>query len=243
MLKHIIMISYAPNFEDVLISRCFVDPGYYAEIGAVNPITDSVNHWAYGQGWRGVNMVPETAIEAWRAIRPADDNRIIGDALANLAVLHVLRLGSFEPDASAYLAWRPALLIQPHAMPAPAGYVHLYFDAISDFYGRADQAAALASCFTVPVSRLDQFTQPDRKALALGAMMIDYAEKLIPITTQRDALLNRIREIEAEAAALRPRAHALDQLSLHLQWPGGPRALAPLLPVARMVRRLTRVAR
>ncbi|MFZ4071373.1 MAG: FkbM family methyltransferase [Caulobacterales bacterium] len=52
------MISYAQNFEDVLLNRCFdgQQQGYYIDIGAGHPIQDSVTYWFYRRGWTGINV-------------------------------------------------------------------------------------------------------------------------------------------------------------------------------------------
>jgi FkbM family methyltransferase len=53
-------ISYAQNFEDVLLKRCFghLDSGFYIDIGADDPIIDSVTKSFYDHGWSGINIDP-----------------------------------------------------------------------------------------------------------------------------------------------------------------------------------------
>ncbi|MGH6856535.1 MAG: FkbM family methyltransferase [Methylocella sp.] len=54
------MISYAQNFEDVMIARLF-DAGYrgfYVDIGAARPDLHSVTRHFYDQGWSGINVEP-----------------------------------------------------------------------------------------------------------------------------------------------------------------------------------------
>ncbi len=54
------MISYAQNFEDVMIARLF-DAGYrgfYVDIGAAHPDFLSVTRHFYDQGWSGTNVEP-----------------------------------------------------------------------------------------------------------------------------------------------------------------------------------------
>jgi FkbM family methyltransferase len=54
------MISYAQNFEDVMIARLF-DPhyhGFYVDIGAAHPDFLSVTHHFYDLGWSGINVEP-----------------------------------------------------------------------------------------------------------------------------------------------------------------------------------------
>lgn len=69
------MISYAQNFEDVILWRAFkgVDKGTYLDIGAHDPVVDSVSKAFYDAGWRGVNVEPEPqAAEKLRQARPDD---------------------------------------------------------------------------------------------------------------------------------------------------------------------------
>jgi FkbM family methyltransferase len=54
------IVSYAQNFEDVLLWRALqhVRHGVYVDIGAQDPIIDSVSRAFYEQGWRGVHVEP-----------------------------------------------------------------------------------------------------------------------------------------------------------------------------------------
>lgn len=54
------MISYAQNFEDVLLRRALhdVERGFYVDVGAQHPTVDSVTYHFYKQGWRGINVEP-----------------------------------------------------------------------------------------------------------------------------------------------------------------------------------------
>lgn len=53
-------ISYAQNFEDVLLWRVLkhVERGFYIDIGAQDPNVFSVSRAFYEQGWRGVHVEP-----------------------------------------------------------------------------------------------------------------------------------------------------------------------------------------
>ncbi|MDJ0530970.1 MAG: FkbM family methyltransferase [Xenococcaceae cyanobacterium MO_207.B15] len=53
-------ISYAQNFEDVMLNRVFSGqkPGFYIDIGAHHPVLDSVTKAFYERGWRGINIEP-----------------------------------------------------------------------------------------------------------------------------------------------------------------------------------------
>ena len=69
------MISYAQNGEDVVLARLFAGrtDGRYVDVGAGDPVTDSVTKHFYDLGWRGINIepIPSTAA-ALRAARPED---------------------------------------------------------------------------------------------------------------------------------------------------------------------------
>ncbi|MFN9368864.1 MAG: FkbM family methyltransferase [Planctomycetia bacterium] len=54
------MISYAQNFEDVVLNRVFHDVpvGRYIDVGAYDPVLDSVTKHFYDRGWSGVNVEP-----------------------------------------------------------------------------------------------------------------------------------------------------------------------------------------
>lgn len=54
------LISYAQNFEDVILWRALghIEAGCYIDIGAQSPDTDSVSRVFYEHGWRGVHVEP-----------------------------------------------------------------------------------------------------------------------------------------------------------------------------------------
>ena len=51
-------ISYAQNFEDVMLWRALkhINNGFYIDIGANDPVVDSVSLAFYENGWRGVHV-------------------------------------------------------------------------------------------------------------------------------------------------------------------------------------------
>ncbi|MBW4686213.1 MAG: FkbM family methyltransferase [Komarekiella atlantica HA4396-MV6] len=53
-------ISYAQNFEDVLLNRVFKHKtkGFYIDVGALDPFFDSVTKAFYDIGWSGINIEP-----------------------------------------------------------------------------------------------------------------------------------------------------------------------------------------
>jgi FkbM family methyltransferase len=66
--------SYAQNFEDVMLNRCFPgNSGFYVDIGAHDPDIDSVTRAFYERGWTGINIEPLPAMAArLRERRPKD---------------------------------------------------------------------------------------------------------------------------------------------------------------------------
>ena len=68
-----IRLSYAQNYEDVLLWRALghIKEGCYLDIGACDPIADSVSKAFYLAGWRGVHVDPSvTCADALRKDRP-----------------------------------------------------------------------------------------------------------------------------------------------------------------------------
>jgi FkbM family methyltransferase len=70
------MISFAQNREDVLIDRVFRrQTGFFIDVGACDPICDSVTNYFSLGGWRGINIEPNaTAIAEFRRVRPNEVN-------------------------------------------------------------------------------------------------------------------------------------------------------------------------
>ncbi|QBY54024.1 FkbM family methyltransferase [Cupriavidus oxalaticus] len=68
-------ISYAQNFEDVMLWRALKDVsnGFYIDIGANDPDVDSVTRAFYDRGWSGINVEPvEQYYKALVEKRPRD---------------------------------------------------------------------------------------------------------------------------------------------------------------------------
>ena len=85
--KHapVTIISYAQNFEDVMLWRALshVTDGFYIDIGAQDPIVDSVSLAFYEHGWRGLHVEPTTHYaELLKQNRPGEIviQAAIGDA-------------------------------------------------------------------------------------------------------------------------------------------------------------------
>jgi len=70
-------ISYAQNFEDVMLWRALkhIDSGFYIDVGANDPVVDSVTKAFYDHGWKGINIEPLSSHFAdLQSTRPRDIN-------------------------------------------------------------------------------------------------------------------------------------------------------------------------
>ena len=73
-------ISYAQNFEDVLLWRALghIKNGFYIDVGANDPVDHSVTKAFYDAGWNGINIEPLPAFhQAFLEQRPRDTNLAI----------------------------------------------------------------------------------------------------------------------------------------------------------------------
>jgi FkbM family methyltransferase len=70
-----IFISYAQNQEDVMLYRALRDvkQGFYIDVGAQDPVIDSVTKAFYDRGWHGINIEPtEEYFRKLQSERPHD---------------------------------------------------------------------------------------------------------------------------------------------------------------------------
>ncbi|QTO49099.1 FkbM family methyltransferase [Burkholderia latens] len=70
-------LSFAQNFEDIVLWRALrdVEQGFYIDVGANEPIEDSVTKAFYERGWHGINVEPVTEhFDALVQDRPRDIN-------------------------------------------------------------------------------------------------------------------------------------------------------------------------
>jgi len=98
------LISYAQNFEDVMLARVFAgrNTGFYVDVGAADPVNLSVTKWFYDLGWSGLNIEPNKQLfDRLAADRPRDINLDCGaGALASEAQF-------FEPDVGELSSFDP----------------------------------------------------------------------------------------------------------------------------------------
>lgn len=70
-------VTYAQNFEDVILNRALshIENGFYIDVGANDPVEDSVTKSFYERGWSGINIEPlKEHIDALASDRPRDIN-------------------------------------------------------------------------------------------------------------------------------------------------------------------------
>lgn len=99
------IVSYAQNYEDVMLLRALgdVERGFYVDIGAQDPIEDSVTRLFYENGWRGINAEP---VPHWHQRlehdRPDDVNLrvLVGDRTGSATIYEVVGTGLSTMDAS-----------------------------------------------------------------------------------------------------------------------------------------------
>ena len=70
-------VSYSQNFEDVMLWRALkhIKGGFYVDVGANDPIHDSVTKAFYDTGWAGINIEPcESVYDSLTELRARDTN-------------------------------------------------------------------------------------------------------------------------------------------------------------------------
>jgi FkbM family methyltransferase len=104
------MMSYAQNGEDVILNRLFPEgTGFFIDIGANDPVDDSVTKLFYDRGWRGINIEPEPrAFARVAAGRPRDINLNVGisEKEGTLTFYDMVKANgwsTFSPDQAANL--------------------------------------------------------------------------------------------------------------------------------------------
>jgi FkbM family methyltransferase len=119
------MISYAQNFEDVMLRRALqdIDRGFYVDIGAADPDVDSVTRWFYEQGWRGINVEPDPRyFQRLEERRPEDRNLrcVIGAANKNVIFNIAARVGwsTGSAERSAEITNLRGVATRPILVPA-----------------------------------------------------------------------------------------------------------------------------
>lgn len=85
-LSAVTFISYAQNFEDVVLRRALkeIEHGFYIDVGAYDPQADSVTKAFYDAGWSGINIEPNPRhIRKFQQARKRDINLEVAAGRAN----------------------------------------------------------------------------------------------------------------------------------------------------------------
>lgn len=102
------LVSWAQNREDILLWRalCHVTEGTYVDVGAADPVEDSVTKLFYDRGWSGLNVEPVPAFaDRLREERERDVTvQACAGSSPGSATLHLVPetgLSSLDADAAA----------------------------------------------------------------------------------------------------------------------------------------------
>ena len=97
-------ISYAQNFEDVMLWRALkhVEHGFYIDVGAAWPNEHSVTKAFYDAGWSGINIEPNPAFHALlQQERPRDRNLQLAlaeqEGTADFVIFEATGLSTLDP--------------------------------------------------------------------------------------------------------------------------------------------------
>jgi FkbM family methyltransferase len=98
-------ISYAQNFEDVMLWRTLkhVDNGFYIDVGAAWPEEHSVTKAFYDKGWRGVNVEPNPQMHKLlceQRTRDVNLQQAVGDVCGRMTLNVIDGTGLSTLDAS-----------------------------------------------------------------------------------------------------------------------------------------------
>jgi len=97
--------SFAQNFEDVVLWRALseVQKGRYVDIGAHDPVIDSVSHAFYQAGWRGLHVEPVPTLAAkLREARPDEPviEAAVSDQPGPIPFFELSGLSTGRPDVA-----------------------------------------------------------------------------------------------------------------------------------------------
>jgi FkbM family methyltransferase len=103
-LPAVTFTSYAQNFEDVMLWRALshIERGFYVDIGAQDPIIDSISLAFHERGWRGIHVEPlPYYADLLRQQRPGDTviQAVVGNGPAMLRFFEIPGGGISTADA------------------------------------------------------------------------------------------------------------------------------------------------
>jgi len=121
------MISYAQYGEDVVLNRIFgqQSTGFYVDVGANDPLVDSVTQHFYVKGWSGINIEPLAGpFERLTQARPRDINlNVAVSDRQGLLLFHELPvkagLSTFNPELAAHYRSQGELMVEKRIPTIP----------------------------------------------------------------------------------------------------------------------------
>jgi FkbM family methyltransferase len=128
--------SYAQNFEDVMLWRALshIERGFYIDIGAQDPIVDSVSLAFHEHGWHGVHVEPTSHYaELLRQQRPGD--AVIQAAVGNNAtVLQFFEISGtgISTAVAPIAAQHREIGYESHEMLVPCITLSAIFDVVKE---------------------------------------------------------------------------------------------------------------
>lgn len=132
-------VSYAQNYEDVMLRRALRDVrnGFYVDVGAQHPVTDSVTKAFYDMGWTGINVEP---VPEWHQMleeaRPNDINLNVaaGNAPGMLHFYSIEGTGLSTADARLAESYRQERKVREFDVPVTTLSAALKEHAPSDIH-------------------------------------------------------------------------------------------------------------
>ena len=142
-------VSYARNFEDVLLWRALkeVAAGFYIDVGAASPDVGSATRAFHDRGWRGVNVAPSPAAFArLAAARPRDVNLACAVAAGEAALPGVPGTGLAPARQERAAATVPVRTLAGICREHAAGPVHFLKVDAAGAERTALEGADFAAC-------------------------------------------------------------------------------------------------
>ncbi len=207
-------VSYARNFEDVLLNRVFgaQQTGFYIDIGASHPVEGSVTKAFYDRGWSGINVETGSVSGTLAASRPRDvtlPGTVPDTGLEGIVATHargrsvdfiMVRADGTEEVLFRSIDWRrlrPRVLVAEAVLPGSNVLANTAWETILLAGGYVRVYFDGINCFYLP--------EEDVPALGrhflVPVNVLDDASVYDPALAEAQAVIETLRQ---EIAALRP---------------------------------------
>lgn len=165
-------ISYAKNLEDIVLARVLgsIERGFYVEIEAQNPMSNSLTRYFYEKRWRGLNITSsQKNYQKLQIHRMWDTNRCIDlniqtlssiFAEFSLTTVHFFKMAANHEEiifqAADFSLFRPWIVLissdKTSSHLLKNGYQSVYFDGETRFYVAIERSSLMDSLFYPPLS-------------------------------------------------------------------------------------------